>query len=285
MTVPEAYQHCTALARAHYENFPVGLLVPAHLAPHIHAVYAFARHADDLADEGYTEAQAPTPEQRVAALDAWEQQLLAPPTAQSHPIFIALHETMREYALPVSLFTDLLSAFKQDSVKRRYANFAEVLDYCQRSANPIGRLVLLLHRETEAEQMRTSDCICTALQLANFWQDISVDILKDRIYLPMDEMQQAGVSETDLRLPQASEALRQLVKSHVDRTEALFQEGRALLPTLPGRLRWEILFTWCGGRLILQKIRAQNYDTLQHRPKVSKADLPRLIWHALCPPR
>src|SRR5277367_4405779 len=201
--IAAAYEACTKLARAHYENFPVGRLVPRAMQPHVHAIYAFARHADDLADEGYAgsaKAQGArdvmTPEQRLAALDDWERQLLSPVgTPGLHFIFIALHETIRELDLPTSLFTDLLSAFKQDVAKTRYANFPEVLDYCRRSANPVGRLVLLLHGKREEELHLLADHICTGLQLANFWQDVGVRSEKDRIYLPEDDRKKYGVVE------------------------------------------------------------------------------------------
>jgi squalene synthase HpnC len=209
MTVSEAYAYCTRLTRAHYENFPVGLLVPRHLGPHVHAIYAFARYADDLADEGYAEdfdfgngvRTRLNPEDRLHALNRWQEQLTNPHFPDPHPIFIALHATMAEYALPLSLFTDLLSAFRQDITKLRYEDYATLLDYCRRSANPIGRLVLHLHRQTKPEQLSASDSICTALQLANFWQDISVDRRKNRSYLPQDELASHGLTEVDLEAP------------------------------------------------------------------------------------
>ncbi len=184
MTETEAYAYCTDLARRHYENFPVGRLVPKQLAPHVHAVYAFARHADDLADEGYAEGfdfrdkelrgtvYQPTQQERLNALHHWEVELTGPEMPGLHPILVATRATIRALDLPVSLFTDLLSAFRQDVVKTRYKDHAEVLDYCRRSANPVGRLVLLLHGHREEEKMAASDAICTALQLANFWQDV-----------------------------------------------------------------------------------------------------------------
>src|SRR5271170_7733130 len=232
-TVADAYEACTKLTRAHYENFPVGRLVPRDMQPHVHAVYAFARHADDLADEGYAgSARAQgvsdvmTPDQRLAALDDWERQLLAPPgTPGLHFIFIALHETIRQLDLPVGLFTDLLSAFKQDVVKRRYADFSEVLDYCRRSANPIGRLVLLLHGQKEEELHLLSDQICTGLQLANFWQDVGVDLEKDRIYLPENDRKTYGVAEEALFARRADAAYRQLLEFQVDRTQQIFSRG------------------------------------------------------------
>jgi squalene synthase HpnC len=285
--IAAAYAECTNIARAHYENFPVGKLVPREMQPHVHAVYAFARYADDLADEGYAGARADgrdvmTPEERLAALEDWERQLLAVPgTPGLHPIFIALHETIRELDLPLSLFTDLLSAFKQDVVKRRYANFVEVLDYCRRSANPIGRLVLLLHGVREERLHELADHICTGLQLANFWQDVAVDLKKDRIYLPENERESHGVSEKSLFAHEADEAYRLLLKFQVDRTQEIFDQGRPLTRELHGKLRVEIRMTWLGGTTILRKIEAQNYDTLNHRPKLGKVDMAMLLARAL----
>ena len=287
--IAEAYEACTKMARAHYENFPVGRLVPKEMQPHVHAVYAFARYADDLADEGYAgsaKAQGArdvmTPEERLAALDDWERQLCSPPgTPGLHFIFVALHETIRELDLPRSLFTDLLSALKQDVVKRRYANFAEVLDYCRRSANPVGRLVLLLHGKREEELHLLADHICTALQLANFWQDVGVDLEKDRIYLPEDERKQFCVFEDVLFARLTTDHYRKLLAFQVARTQEIFNQGAPLTKKLHGLLRLEIRLTWLGGTSILRKIEALNFDTLNHRPKVGKADMALLFLKAL----
>jgi phytoene synthase len=285
--IDAAYAECTRLAKAHYENFPVGRLVPREMQRHVHAVYAFARHADDLADEGYAGAREDgrdvmTPAERLAALDDWERQLLALPGSPGlHPIFVALHETIRELGLPASLFTDLLSAFKQDVVKRRYADLAEVLDYCRRSANPIGRLVLLLHGVREERLHALSDRICTALQLANFWQDVGVDLKKDRIYLPEDERESHGVSEKSLFAHEADAAYKALLKFQVGRTQEIFDQGEPLTHELRGKLRVEIRLTWLGGTTILRKIEAQDYDTLNHRPKLGKVDMAMLLARAL----
>ena len=287
--IAAAYEACTKLARAHYENFPVGRLVPREMQPHVHAVYAFARYADDLADEGYAgsaKAQGArdvmTPEERLAALDDWERQLCSPPgTPGLHFIFIALHETIRELDLPRGLFTDLLSAFKQDVVKRRYANFAEVLDYCRRSANPVGRLVLLLHGKREEELHLLADQICTGLQLANFWQDVGVDLEKDRMYLPEDDRSQYGVTEEALFARRADDNYRKLLAFEVARTQEIFDQGAPLTKKLRGLLRLEIRLTWLGGTKILRKIEALDYDTLNHRPTVGKADMALLFLKAL----
>ena len=198
-----------------------------------------------------------------------------------HFIFIALHETIRELDLPVSLFTDLLSAFKQDVVKTRYADFAEVLDYCGRSANPIGRLVLLLHSVRDEDLHLLSDHICTGLQLANFWQDVGVDLEKDRIYLPVDERSKFAVTEPQLFARQADGHYRELLKFQVERTKTIFDQGEPLTRKLSGLLRLEIRLTWLGGTKILRKIEAQKYDTLTHRPKLGKADMALLFCRAL----
>jgi squalene synthase HpnC len=284
-----AYDACTKLARAHYENFPVGRLVPRKMQPHVHAVYAFARHADDLADEGYAgsakeqgSVDIMTPEERLAALDDWERQLCsAPGTPGLHFIFVALHETIRELDLPLGLFTDLLSAFKQDVVRRRYANFPEVLDYCRRSANPIGRLVLLLHGHREEELHLLADHICTGLQLANFWQDVGVDLDKDRIYLPEDDRAKYGVTEEALFSRRADDDYRKLLAFQVARTQEIFDRGAPLTKKLRGLLRLEIRLTWLGGTTILRKVEALDYDTLNHRPTVDKGDMARLFLKAL----
>ena len=259
------------------------------MQPHVHAVYAFARHADDLADEGYAGSarvqggsDVMTPDQRLAALDDWERQLLAAPgTPGLHFIFIALHETIRRLDLPVGLFTDLLSAFKQDVVKRRYADFSEVLDYCRRSANPVGRLVLLLHRVRDEELHLLADKICTGLQLANFWQDVGVDLEKDRIYLPEDEREKYAVTEEALFARRGDDAYRRLLRFQVGRTQEIFDQGEALTKKLHGLLRLEIRLTWLGGTKILRKIEALDYDTLNHRPTLGKSDMAVLFLKAL----
>ena len=288
MSIASAYEACTRLAQEHYENFPVGRLVPRKMGRHVHAVYAFARYADDLADEGYAGgAEGPaedamTPDERLMALDDWERQLRAPAgTPELNFIFVALHETIRELNLPLILFTDLLSAFRQDVVKRRYADFKEVLDYCRRSANPIGRLVLLLHDVREEELHALSDHICTGLQLANFWQDVGVDLEKDRIYLPDDERVRFGVEEANLFARKVDAAYRELLKFQVDRTQNIFDQGRPLTKRLRGLLRLEIRLTWLGGTKILRKIEAQDFDTLGRRPKIGKADMALLFCRAL----
>lgn len=270
------------MARAHYENFPVGsLLVPRARRKHVYSIYAFARTADDFADEGYEDASL-TEESRLRSLAEWEAQLKACYCSEaSHPVFAALAATVKELQLPEQLFLDLLSAFKQDVVKRRYADFAEVLDYCRRSANPVGRLILRLFDYRDAHLDELSDAICTALQLANFWQDVAVDIQKDRVYLPQDEMQQSGVTFEDLQARQGSVAYCRLLQFQVERTRALFQRGKALPNLVSGRLALELRLTWHGGMRILELIERQAYDTLRVRPKLTGFDKVVLLSRAL----
>jgi len=286
MTVADSYARCHALTREHYENFPVAKLVPKAIRPYVSAVYAFARTADDLADEGWGQPGSPTPLERVAILDAYEEQLVA--AAEGRPvsdeyawIFLALADTMEKTGAPLQLFRDLLSAFKQDCVKLRYETHAEVLDYCRRSANPIGRLVLILHGHADEQKFAWSDLICTGLQLANFWQDVSVDIKKDgRIYVPQEDWATFGVTEAMFSQPPATEAFRRCLKYQVDRTYELLTEGRVLSRHLPFPLSMEIRLTWLGGQTILDKIIAADYDTVSARPKINKFDKVKLLQKA-----
>ncbi len=277
-TVEEAYAHCQQMAESHYENFPVGsLLIPKSLRKHVYSIYAFARIADDFADEGY-ETTGLTEADRLAALDDWQRKLEDASVGKAdHPVFIALAATIKELNLPVQLLRDLLSAFKQDVVKQRYANFDEVLDYCTRSANPVGRLILLLFGYRDEQLHMLSDHICTALQLANFWQDVSVDIGKDRVYLPEDEMVQFGVSIDDLRQGRFSDRYAALLKFQVDRTWQIFRQGRALPEAVSGRLKYELRLTWFGGTRILERIEELGYDTLNRRPTISTFDKVRIL--------
>ena len=275
--VAGAYRFCQDLARRHYENFPVASrLLRKDLRRHVAALYAFARIADDFSDEAEYEGV-----RRERLLD-WRRQLdevgRVPP---SHPVFLALGATIAELDLPKSLFDDLLSAFLQDTEKSRYATFAEVLDYCRRSANPVGRIVLMIHGYRDEERFRYSDAICTALQLANFWQDVSVDLKKDRIYIPDEDFRAHGYSEADLRMGVCNERFRGLMKFEVSRTRALFEQGRPLMKTLSWPLSFEIRLTWLGGMRVLKLIRRQDFDTLRGRPALAKSDWIPLAARAL----
>lgn len=274
----QASAYCERMARTHYENFPVGsLLVPGRLRKHVYSIYAFARTADDFADEGY-ETTGLTETDRLAALDDWQRKLEDCYAGRAdHPVFIALAATVKELNLPIKLLSDLLSAFKQDVTKHRYANFDEVLDYCTRSANPVGRLILLLFGYRDERLHQLSDHICTALQLANFWQDVAVDIGKDRVYLPADELARFGVSIDDLREGRFSDRYAALLKFQVDRTWEIFKQGRPLPEAVRGRLKYELRLTWFGGTRILERIEELGYDTLNRRPTISTFDKLRIL--------
>jgi hydroxysqualene synthase len=262
--IGDAYAWCERLARSHYENFPVGsLLIPRAKRKHVYAVYAFARIADDFADE----------EHSLNALNDWERQLIECYQGKAtHPAFLALATTARELLLPVELFQELLSAFKQDVVKGRYRDFDELLDYCRRSANPVGRLILRIFGYDDSRLDSLSDCICTALQLANFWQDVSVDLDKDRIYIPQGDLAEFGIGEADLRERRFSAAFAALLKLEIDRTRDLFRRGIELPELVRGRLRYELRLTWHGGMRILERIEEIGYDTLNQRPVITARD-------------
>jgi len=254
----------------HYENFPVAsLLIPAALRRPIEIIYRFARSADDIADEGDA-----LPEQRLAELAAYQAELarikagMAPQT----PLFCDLAEIIDRYALPIQLFCDLLDAFAQDVVKTRYADYRELLDYCRRSANPVGRLVLHLFGRTEPQHLQQSDCICTALQLINFWQDIAVDWQKERIYLPQEDLPRFMIGEEDIAAGRWSANFAALMYFQIDRAEALMQRGAPLVHALPGRLGWEIRLTIQGGLRILERLRRVHGDVFHRRPKLGKWD-------------
>jgi squalene synthase HpnC len=267
-------QYCESLARAHYENFPVASrLLPAPMRPHVAAVYAFARIADDLADEG----DAPASE-RLAALDAWEDRLVAviagrpDPGGPHAPVFEAVRDTVRACDLPISLFSDLLSAFKQDVTVRRYATWASLLEYCQRSANPVGRLVLRIAGYRDAALDAASDDVCTALQLTNFWQDLQIDWKKGRLYVPAEIASACSAREDDLAAGRLTPEWRAALEQCAGRTRALFASGRAVCDGVRGRLMWELRATWLGGTRILDKLEHVHYDVFTHRPVLRAAD-------------
>jgi len=254
----------------HYENFPVAsLLVPARLRQPIEVIYRFARSADDIADEGEA-----TPDERLAGLAAYRDELerIAAGTPPHTPLFVALAEVIATHALPIQLFRDLLDAFAQDVVKKRYADYPELLDYCRRSANPVGRLVLHLFGRTEDEHLMQSDCICTALQLINFWQDVAIDWQKDRVYIPQTDFPHFRVSEDDIASGRWSANWAALMDFEIDRATALMQRGAPLVHALPGRMGWEIRLTIQGGLRILERIRGVRGDVFRHRPKLGARD-------------
>jgi len=263
----------------HYENFPVAsLLLPRRLRHPVEAIYRFARNADDFADEG----DAP-PAERLAALAAYGAQLdrIGRGERPDDPVFGPLREVIDTWQLPLDLFHDLLDAFSQDVTKTRYADFDEVLDYCRRSANPVGRLLLhLVDRATPANLLR-SDAICSALQLANFWQDVAIDWQKDRVYLPQDDLARFGVTEADIAAGRTDERWRALIDFQVRRTTDLMRSGAPLVDELPGRMAWEIRFTVQGGLRILERVAAVGGDVFRHRPRLGAADWVRIATRSL----
>ncbi|MGJ7916747.1 squalene synthase HpnC [Massilia sp. LXY-6] len=267
----------------HYENFPVAsILMPRRLVPAVEAIYAFARSADDIADEGNA-----APAERLAALAAYEAALDAIERGDSvddsaaGPMFARLAEALARHALPLQPLRDLLSAFRQDVVTTRYADYAGLLDYCRRSANPVGRLMLGLYGSVDATNLRESDAICSALQLINFWQDVGIDIGKGRIYLPQEDLARFGVEEDQVARAQAGPAWRALMRFEVERARALMREGAPLATRLPGRIGWELRLVVQGGLRILEAIERADYDVFRRRPQLKRLDWPVLLWRAL----
>lgn len=269
----------------HYENFPVAsVLLPAPLREPVAAIYAFARSADDFADEGDLPA-----EERIAHLTAYQRELdrLEAGNPSDHPIFQRLAPVVRQYRLPIQLFRDLLDAFLQDVHQDRYADFAGLMDYCRRSADPVGRLLLHLFGHASPENLTRSDAICSALQLINHWQDVGIDIRKGRagrIYLPQDDMARFGVSDADLAHRVANANFRALLRFQVARARALMHAGASLGWDLPGRIGLEIRAIVAGGLCILDKIDAVDYDVFQRRPVLTATDWPGILWRSLVRP-
>ena len=276
-----AYATCERLAREHYENFPVASrLLPAHMRPHVAALYAFARSADDFADEGEMRA-----EERLALLNDWESRLHRcveiDDCDPADEIFLAVGATIRACKLPVSLFEDLLSAFRQDITTHRYQTWDGVLDYCRRSANPVGRLVLRIAGYHDDQLDASSDALCSALQLTNFWQDLAQDWKRGRLYVPLEEVDACHAGMGDLAESRITDAWRCVLQRVSARTERLFHAGRVVCDGVGGRLRYELRVTWLGGRRILERLEQQRYDTFDARPSLGAADLPALLWGAL----
>ncbi len=262
LTLDEAFAHCEARARAHYENFPVGLFVPKDRQRYVHALYAFMRAADDFADEPEHEGQ------RRERLADWQARLEAACEGRADdPVFVALGETVRRLEIPRELLLDLLSAFRQDVEKSRYESWDELLDYCRRSANPVGRLVLIVFGQRDPELGPLSDAICTGLQLANHWQDLAVDLGKDRIYVPGELLRRHGLTEADLFARRADERFQGLMRELVARAREHFARGRPLCDRVGRELRFELRLTWLGGSRILDGIEAAGHDVFARRPQ------------------
>jgi len=274
MTVEQAYQHCMRLARYHYENFPTASLLIRHdLRPAVAAIYAFARAADDMADEGDE-----TSDKRLKQLDAWEVLLeRCQQGSVNHPVFMALGDAICKYDLPTSCLHDLLTAFRMDVSIHAYATIDELLFYCRHSANPVGRLILALHGISHPTALSASDAICTALQLTNFWQDFSRDIPNGRCYLPEEWLKSSDIGSVDVLEKDVSAQIQPPLMQAIEYTEALFEQGRVLLPFLPFRLKLQIAATLRGGRRILREVQ-RSHDPLHQRPALQKS-----TWLALAP--
>ena len=271
-----------AVSVQHYENFPVAsVLCPPTLRPPIVAIYHFARTADDLADEG----EAPATE-RLADLARYRQALRRvaagdDPGADWRQVFLPLGQAMRERQLPLPLLEDLLDAFEQDVRNPPYPDRSALLDYCRRSANPVGRLLLHLYALTDETALRRADAVCSALQLINFWQDLGIDLRRGRCYLPQDDLARFGLAGVDLVRAGDTPASRALVRDLVAWARELMLDGAPLVHQLPGRAGWELRLVVQGGLRILERIERMNHAALRHRPTLSARDLPRLLWRAL----
>ena len=265
-SVEQARRYCESLARSHYENFSIAtLLLPRRLRTHFYPVYAYCRWADDLGDE------TGDPARSLELLDRWEEELVACYRGEvRHPVFVALRETIEQCRIPPEPFQDLIAAFRQDQVKTRYRNFAELLEYCRYSANPVGRLVLYVCGYRDPELHLLSDFTCTALQLANFWQDVNRDYQIGRIYLPQEDMARHGYSESDLAAGRYDERFANLLRELVGRTRDLFAQGLPLVSRVDRRLAVDIELFSRGGLEILRRIELQNYDVLARRPQLDR---------------
>ncbi len=279
ISVKQAYRHCASIARNHYENFPVASwFLPRSMRLPIAAIYAFARQADDYADEGDLPA-----DDRIAALDDMAGNISAAANGQpsNDPIYIALADAIQRYQLPLDLFHDLISAFKQDVTTARYADFGELMSYCRRSANPIGRLLLYLYGQTDRQSLGYSDAICSSLQLINFYQDMAQDYdERGRIYIPQDEIRANFVMEDQFKFHTTNGPMLMLMRKQYQRAHKLLQAGAPLGKKLKGRFGFEIRLIIAGGARILQKLDMQNEDVFS-RPRLSFFDGLWMFWKAL----
>jgi phytoene synthase len=275
--VSAAYAVCRTLATEHYENFPVGsLFAPRRLRPSVHAIYAFARVADDFADEGSL-----LPEDRLQRLQEWQEQLNACFSGEAvHPVFVALADTVHKLKLPKKPFDDLLEAFRMDVTTHRYKSFDDVLTYCRHSADPVGRLVLRIFGFASEHLDALSDSLCTSLQLTNFWQDLALDLKRGRIYLPLDDLERFGYTVEDLNNRVIDHRFRSMIQFQIERTRSLFASALPLPALVGRRLGMELTLTWRGGMTILRKIEETNYDLFSSRPKITTPDKLRILFGA-----
>ncbi len=276
-TLEEARAWCRRLAETHYENFHVATwFLPRALRPHFHSIYAYCRISDDLGDEVPDTAQA------LALLDLWGRELDACYEGRArHPVFVALAETIRACSIPKKPFADLLVAFRQDQTVTRYATMEDVLGYCHYSANPVGRLVLYACGEVSEENFRFSDATCTALQLANFWQDVRVDNAKGRVYIPQADMRRFGVSDETIAQGIATPEFRKLLRHEVEYARSLFEQGLPLIGRVNRDLAVDLDLFSRGGLEILRAIERRDYDVLSARPAISKSTKLALALRAL----
>ena len=276
-TLEEARAYCKRLADSHYENFHVvSWFLPKALRPHFHALYAYCRISDDLGDEVGDRSAA------LALLDLWQRELDACYEGRTrHPVFVALAETIRECSIPKQPFADLLTAFRQDQVVTRYSTMEDVLGYCRYSANPVGRLVLYVCGGADEERFRLSDLTCTALQLANFWQDVRQDYARGRVYIPQKDMEFFRVSDETIAKGVATPEFRGLMRSEVEYARGLFEEGLPLIGMADGDLAVDLDLFSRGGLEILRAIERQNYDVLSCRPAISKVTKAALLLRAV----
>jgi squalene synthase HpnC len=276
-TLAEAQTYCRLLAESHYENFHVATwFLPKPLRPHFHSIYAYCRISDDLGDEVDDKAAA------LALLDLWGQELNACYEGRArHPVFVALAETIRICAIPRQPFADLLVAFRQDQTVTRFESMRDVLAYCHFSANPVGRLVLYACGEANEENFRLSDATCSALQLANFWQDVRIDFEKNRVYLPQEDMRRNGVTDDTIALGVATPEFRKLMRYEVDYARSLFEQGLPLIARVNRDLALDLDLFSRGGLEILRAIERRNYDVLSARPAISKSTKLGLALRAL----
>jgi squalene synthase HpnC len=269
------------LNTGHYENFPVAsVFLPARLRAPVRSIYAFARAADDIADEGDA-----TPEERLAGLQAFRNHLHALENGElpNDPIFGPLAKTIRNYVLPFAPFHDLLDAFSQDVEKTRYANFGEVMAYCRKSANPIGRLLLMLYGDHDQRHQAWSDGVCSALQLINFLQDVAIDHKKGRIYLPQDEMARFGITERQIPEGRVDALWQQFMKTQIERARRMLVAGAPIGLVMRGRIGLEMRLIVMGGSRILEKLHDSRGDMFQHRPVLGSTDWLYMLRHALWP--
>ncbi|HLY99565.1 MAG TPA: squalene synthase HpnC [Candidatus Angelobacter sp.] len=270
-SLAEARTYCERLARSHYENFSVATwFLPSRLRQHFYNVYAYCRISDDLGDE------VGDPRQSLELLDQWETELEACYAGTPrHPVFVALAETVRQCGIPKHEFSDLLVAFRQDQTVTRFATFADILNYCRYSANPVGHLVLYLCGYSDAKRQQLSDFTCTALQLANFWQDVAVDFGKGRVYLPLEDLARFGVTEENIAQRRATPQFLEMMKFEVQRAREWFDQGVPLLEKVNRELAVDLELFSRGGQEILNAIERQSFDVLRRRPVISK---PRKLW-------